>query len=423
MTRTRWLLTALLAAISVALVAWLMRSIEWVDADVRTYAKGEAARDRFYVAKQLVRRLGASVTTARTFEQLPPPGTTLVLGSRHWNMFPGREAALRRWIDEGGHLVVLQSAWSTSGDTPRWVPMRSAPLPRHDGAAAAASAASAAAAEAASAAAAERFGMPAPPGAPCTDFFEPEQTRGAFGAPRHYRVCGVPMRLLRARDSTWLLAGADGPVALRVPYGRGDITANAIEGSFANTALLRGDGALALAAILQLQPGDRVSFVDEETRARFLALLWENGAPALWLAAGAILLLLWRGGARFGPLLADAPTARRSIDEQIRRTAAFIAGGGGAALHRASVRALDEEARRSIPNYSGLLSASERSAAIAGKTEADAASLRAAMSVAAKSDRHHLATAITRLERARRALLPGRHRSLHHPLCTDSSPP
>ena len=30
----------------------------------------------------LARRLGASVTTVRDFERLPPPGQTLVIGSR-----------------------------------------------------------------------------------------------------------------------------------------------------------------------------------------------------------------------------------------------------------------------------------------------------------------------------------------------------
>jgi hypothetical protein len=174
--------------------------------------------------------------------------------------------------------------------------------------------------------------------------------------------------------------------------------------------------------MLQPRPGEPIWFFDEETRARFLAVLWDNGAAALLLAAAAIALLLWRGGTRFGPLLADAPPARRSIGEQVRRTAAFIAAGGGAALHRASVRALEEEARRSLPGYTGLVGARERSEAIAQRTKTDPAALAAAMSLPARADRHRLAAAIARLERARRALLPGRRRSPHRPLSSDSSP-
>jgi len=81
MTRIGWVMTALTAALVAALVAWFMRSIEWVDVDVPYPARGEAARDRFYVAKQLTRRLGASVTTVRDLERLPPAGATLVIGS------------------------------------------------------------------------------------------------------------------------------------------------------------------------------------------------------------------------------------------------------------------------------------------------------------------------------------------------------
>ena len=444
MTRTAALVAALLAALAVALVAWFMQAIEWTEIEVRTPPRGEAARDRFYAAKQLARRLGAEVTAVRSFERLPPPGATLVLGSRRWNMFPGREAGLRHWIEAGGHLVVLQSAWSAQGDTPDWVPMRSRQLRRHDGAASSATAASpparAGPAPAASApaenadsehdadadadAAAEVFAelLPRRPGH-CAEYAEPARLAGAFGAPRRYRICGSASRLLRADTASWLLAGREGVIAARVPYGHGDISASALEGSLSNGPLLRDDGALAFAALLQLKAGDRVWFVDEETRARFLALLWQNGAPALLLAAVATLLLLWRGGARFGPLLAERPRARRSIGEQVRRTAAFIAAGGGTALHRASVRALEEEARRSIAGYGALFGARERSEAIARRTGVDAAALAGALSAPGRSDRHLLAAAIARLEHARRALEPARRRTAPTSHASQPSPP
>jgi len=419
MTRIGRVMTALVAAIIAALIAWFMRSIEWVETDVPTPARGEAARDRFYVAKQLARRLGASVTTVHDLERMPPVGATLLIGSRRWSMFPGREAALRRWVDAGGRLVVLQSAWSAEGETPRWVPMRSAPL-RRDGPAAPASAAAAAASAPRDI---DAFLALLAKGAPCDDFVEPEGIDPAFGAARHYRLCGQQIRVLHAAAPTWLLRSSEGAVAARVGYGRGDITANALDGSFDNRALVRDDGALAFAAMLQLREGDTVWFFDEETRARFLSLLWDRGAPALLLAGAAIMLLLWRSGTRFGPLLADTARARRSVGEQVRRTAAFIAAGGGAALHRASVRALEEEARRSIAGYATLLGARERAEAIARSTREDAASLGAAMSPLQRPDRHRLATAIARLERARRALLPDRRRSPRRPSSTEPSLP
>jgi len=212
-------------------------------------------------------------------------------------------------------------------------------------------------------------------------------------------------------------------MAARVRYGQGDITANAIEGSFDNAVLVSPFNALAFAAMLQLREGDDVWFFDEETRARFLSLLWDRGSPALLLAAAAILLLLWRSGTRFGPLLADTARARRSVGEQVRRTAAFIAAGSGAALHRASIRALEEEARRSIAGYANLVGGRERAEAIARTTREDAVALGAAMSPLQRPDRHRLATAIARLERSRRALLPDRRRSPRRPSSSDPSPP
>jgi uncharacterized protein DUF4350 len=427
MTRTRVFLSLLAAALVVALFAWLMRSVEWVDADVPVPPRGEAARDRFHAAKQLARGLGASVTTVRDFERLPPPAATLVLGSHRWNMFGDREAALRRWVEDGGHLVVLQSAWSATGETPGWVPMRSGRPPRRGGAASSPWAA-APDGPATDAPPSDRTAK-APPGsaaaarhARCGVLFEPPASAGAFGAPRSYRVCGAPSGVLFAREPLWQLASERGVVAARVSHGRGDITANAVAGSFDSGALLRDDGALAFAAMLQLRPGDVVWFFDEATRPPFLSLLWQHGAPALGLAALALALLLWRAGTRFGPLLADPPRARRSIGEQVRRTAAFIAADGGAALHRASVRALDDEARRSLAGYAGLVGARDRCDAIARRAHVDPALLLQAMNPSGRIDRRRLALAIARLERARRALLPERRTAVRRPPATDPSP-
>ncbi len=424
MSRIGWFLAALLTAFIVALCAWFLGAIEWVEVDVPTPARGEAARDRFYVAKQLARRLGASVTTVHELEHLPPPGATLVIGSRRWSMFPGREAALRRWVEAGGHLVVLQSAWSAEGDTPRWVPMRSAPLRRD------AAASSPAAAAMASIAAPAHRATRSPSrradhevATRCNHYAEPDEIDPPFGEPRRYFICGTPIRVLHADAPTWLLRSDEGVVAARVGYGRGDITANAIDGSLDNGVLVRDDGALAVrrrcCSCAKATPSGSSTRKRERACCRSC---WEHGAPAIVLAGC---------GAPASPLaqrrsLRPAPrrhgAARRSVGEQVRRTAAFIAAGCGAALHRASIRALEEEARRAIAGYATLLGTRDRAEAIAGTTRDDAAALAAAMGPLQRDDRHRLAAAIARLERARRALLPDRRRSPHRPSSSDPSP-
>lgn len=412
--QAQWLLGALAAALGVALAVWIGNAIEWVDVTVPVFAKGEAARDPLYAAKQLARKLGADVATVRSFEQLPPASATLVLASSRWNMFPGRDAALQRWVRDGGRLVALQSAWSADGEAPPWVPIRSRRRAR--GEAASAVAAAAAASDPVLAISKLMIG-------PCRRYAEPERSDGAFGSARAYRVCGRTSRTLRAAAPSWQIVADDGAVAVRVALGRGDVTSNAIEGSFENPSIVREDGSLAFAAMLQLRPGDQVWFLVDETRTPFLAALWEHGAPALVLALAALALALWRGGTRFGPRLLDAPLARRSIGEQVRRTAAFIVRGNAAALHAASVRALEEEARRSIASYAGLLGRSERSDAIARRSGSDPAALAAAMAPQHDASRRSAAAAIQRLERARRALVSGRSHNVHRPPASSEAPP
>jgi hypothetical protein len=415
--RTQWLVGAIVVALTIALAVLIGRAIEWVDVTVPIPPNGEALRDPFYAAKQLARKLGATVTTVRNFERLPPPGSTLVLASPRWAMFPGRDEALQRWVSDGGRLVVLQSFWSATGEAPPWVPIRSSRPPRRADPGAAAATAAAAAASDPVRALAELAASS------CKRYAEPDASIGAFGAPRTYFVCARPSFILRADAPRWQLAGDDGAVAVRVAVGRGDVTSDALEGAFANDALLQRDGALAFAAMLQLGTGDRVWFLVDETRAPFLALLWQHGAPAIVLALAALALALWRSGTRFGPRLLDPPLARRSIAEQVRRTAAFVGRGGGAALHVASIRALEDEARRSIANYAGLLARRDRSDAIARKTGTDPVALAAAMSPMAHPERKSVAAAIHRLEDARRALAAGGRRSLHRPASADASPP
>src|SRR5262249_52299120 len=72
-----------------------------------------------------------------------------------------------------------------------------------------------------------------------------------------------------------------------------------------------------------------------------LSLMWSAGWPVIVLALILVLLALWRGAPRFGPLEAPPSTARRSLAEQIRGTGQFtLRVGGGRALQAAALPAL-----------------------------------------------------------------------------------
>ena len=109
-------------AVLAGLAAWLVSRTEWVDVLVATPPRGEAASDELFAAKQLLRRLGARVEAPDNLDRLPPAGATLVLVSPQWNLFPERDAQLRRWVEGGGHLVLPN--FTSFGDEIEWVPIR-----------------------------------------------------------------------------------------------------------------------------------------------------------------------------------------------------------------------------------------------------------------------------------------------------------
>jgi hypothetical protein len=395
MTPARWW-TLAAVVLMIAGGIWLSNAIEWVDIDVPTFAKNEAARDRLYAAKSLVRRLGGHVASPRSLDKLPPVTAILFLSSAHWNMFPGRDAALRHWVEGGGRLVFAEVPFFREQFVPAWAPLRNVadvtPPP------------AASASEPASAPTSIAELMRVRPDR-CRVLSEPAAVQPAFGAARSFRVCGSAYtRLSSPVGAQWSVGDPTGTRMSRVAVGQGSVAASTMRGAFANNNIVNADGALAFVAALDLRAGDEVWFVDEEARTPFLRALWSSALPALLLGLAALALLLWRGGPRFGPLAVEPGAARRSIGEQIRRTAAFIAAGRGEALHRASLRALEAAAGRVIPDFASLPALADRAQAIASRCGSDPVALASAMQM---PKRHRaLAGAIAELERARRALLP-----------------
>lgn len=387
-------------AVALALVGagvWIAFNTEWVEVQVPVAPRGEAARDPHYAVKQLVRRLGGEVRAPLNLERLPPPGATLVLSSWHWNIFPERELALRRWVEAGGHLVVQD--W-TRDKSLEWVPIETVSAvgsPRASNGSLPPRAASAPAAPPRRA----PFGLPAEP--PCHEAREASDAFGAYGEPRSYRLCVWDAWVLRSRvPVSWSLLGPRGAELLRVAVGQGSVTAINTRLTD-NRRIVEADHALAFVAALRLRAGDTVWFVDSETRTPLLAAIWQSGAPAVLLGALALAAALWRGGVRFGPRAPSAAPARRSVAEQIRGTAAFVFSRNGAALHRAQLRALEDAARRRIRDHDRLDRAS-RAQAIASFTALDAGALARAMDPSPKRPRRELTATLAMLETAARRL-------------------
>ncbi|HEX6706755.1 MAG TPA: DUF4350 domain-containing protein [Albitalea sp.] len=367
------LLNGIVALAVLACMAWVVQNTEWVDRTVDVPPRGEALTDPHYAVKQLLRHLAVPVVSPTGDGWLPPPTATLVLGRWHGDLFPQRDEALRRWVEGGGHLVLHDGPprrWRA------WAPIE-AIHPKGSGAA-----------------------SPA-----CVELTEPADLTPAYGERHGMRACIGDRAFLRSAAPTeWSLDAPAGPQALRIAVGRGKVTA--LRG-WMHGRLLENDHALAWVAALHLQPGTEVWFVDIGQRMPLLRQVWHSGAAAVLLGAIGLALALWRGAVRFGPPAPAAPLARRSVAEQIRDTANFIFASGGAALHRAQLRALEQAARRHVVDHDRL-DRRGRAAAIARLAALDAEALSSAMAPSLRRSRRELAATLTLLETAVRRLAPHR---------------
>jgi len=412
-----WLLRGLLALVVAGAVAWLASCTEWVEVEVPIPARGEAAKNDLYVTQQLVRRLGATVATPTSFAELPPPRATLLLNSWYWDLFPERAQRLKAWVEGGGHLVMYAGDINHK-QLKAWLPIQRVDPPAKPRKPAASAPA---ASEDDDEDADEEDDTPAPSAAPasspgifkantppCQDGHEPDTVPGSYPGPRQpFKVCawtrfGWTMRA--TVTPSWLLQGDDGPLAVRAPLGRGQVTALMASNLLSNDRVLRGDNALVAVAALQARPGSDIWFVTEEKRPHLLRWLWQEAWVAVLLAAATLALALWRSARRFGPLAPVTTPGRRSMAEQIAGTAQFLRREGPEALLSAQIRALETVARGHVRHYDKL-GRGERALAIAQATGLNAEALGLALDKSLARRRVDLPATLELLETARRLLL------------------
>jgi hypothetical protein len=409
-----WLVRGLLIAAALGTAAWVASCTEWVDVDVRTPPRGEAAKNDLYATQQLLRRLGAHVATPSELAQLPPPRATLMLSSWHWDLFPERAQRLKAWVEGGGHLVLYASNLDHE-QLKGWLPIKRQAPPRlrppetsgdapddedddED-------------AELAPPAPTVRRARPA-----CQDAVEPDSVPAAYpDGERRFKLCGLSYASTRWTLHTrstplWLLQGPGGPLVLRTALGQGQVTVILPWGLLDNQRVLEGDDGLVAIAALQVRPGAQVWFVTEEARPPLLSWLWREAWVVVLLGGAALALALWRGARRFGPLVATPAPGRRSMAEQITGTAQFLRREGPEALLDAQIRALEMAARNHVRHYD-TLDRSQRAAAIAKATGQDATALALALDQRLARRRVDLPATLELLETARRLLVQHRHNS------------
>jgi hypothetical protein len=400
------------AALAVALGLWLTSATEWATRDAWEPPKGEAATDPHFIVKQFLARLGATVTEQRGLATMPPQGSTMLLQAYHWRFLAGRPEALKAWVEQGGHLVVFHDVGKDE-TIEKWlgVDFRPEPKPRRaEAASAPASAGSQPAAEAGD----DESGDDAwneddeneeEDDEPCPPLTEPIGQPGWYGTARRYDVCasGDPW-LKTSRPMLWSVSDPVGVRALRLQVGRGSVTLSTAWTLPRRARLLDEDEGALLAALVQLRPGQPIWLVLDEESPGIVATLWRQAPMAVLLSITALLLLLWRWGTRFAPLVAETPLGRRSMAEQVRGTAAYLLRHGPAALHRAQWRALNDAAEAHLPGWRRMNPA-QRIAALAQHAGLPTAELDKACHPASLSDAASTGRALALMEAARRRLV------------------
>ena len=318
----------------VALGAWLVYATEWVDVEVPTLPRGEAARD------PLLRDQAARAPPRRQGRLAAEPRPRCRRRARRWcsarrlePRSPSARSGCVRWVEAGGRLVVdaagdrrehrlaavprcrnrarLQRAARrrTTGDV--------GPDDRPTCGRAAADTPARPPRSRSSARATIRSSS-----ARCSPRPRPRaRTRprtalrvcSASGGPASSRQAGVAARGSRRQG---------GARALRAALGQGRVTVSALRPAAqprsASTATRLG-----ARGALELRPGDEIWFVAEEERAAAAAAGsgMRPGRRSL-LGSLALALALWRGALRFGPLAARAAAGTalgRRADPRHRR--------------------------------------------------------------------------------------------------------
>ena len=393
-----YLLPVLVVMLALAgLAVWIARNTYWAEVQVPQPLQGEAATNPTYGAQKLVALLGGQAQRLRLASERSAQPGVLVLAHFEWSLIDRRRSDLQRWVQQGGHLVVDDSTASdaqfeTWSGISKEFPKAKRPTDT--------------AADDADASAEATAGQPMAP-----------------AGPRRRDTCGQytvspPVQFLRtlwlcdlhgfgwlasSSPVLWSLRNDNGYQALRVAVGRGTVTR--VKGEvFGSRELLRADNGLLFAYVAQLHRGQRVSFLAQTQAPPLAALIWHFAAPVVLLVALALLLWLWRGAVRFGPLSAATDPARRSLAEQIRGTANFaLRFGAGRSLRIAAQRALFEAARQRIVGFAHL-PADSQAAALSMASGLEPQVLSNALAERDRSG-HELIDDLTSLVLVRRALL------------------
>jgi hypothetical protein len=319
MSWQRLLPPAIVLALGLAGI-WLLYNLELVPQRVWTGFQGEAKRNPWYAAEQLIARMDGRVHAAKSvpaLKALPAEGV-LFLPRRLGAINRDEQLKLLQWVEAGGHLIVEAEAprqpdpiLDALGMNRKMVDTRRA----------------------------ARFAEAMFPGATTALKVEISQ-----------------WRTLEAKDAAFALKGRDATWLVHAKRGAGRVTALTDLNFAGNMQIRHFDHAEFLWQLTQLSPRPgAVAFFHSPVKLSLAAWLLEHAWAVL--AAAALLLAAWlaRIVPRFGPVAPDPEPARRRLLDHLRASGRFQwAAGGGRELAEAARDAALRRVMRALPDFAAL---------------------------------------------------------------------
>ncbi len=337
---------------------------------------GEAAANRYLAAQRLLERMGIEVRSLKLGElsSLPPHNGTLILPTERRTLSRERTRLLKRWVDQGGHLIVV--TWTLWDEEDR----REDPLLDPLG------------------------------------FRQYAQLEGVESVLALASVSGREQPLSVQHDprfrfedredrATWSIEDANGTHLLQAPVLQGTLTALTDDLFMTNYTIAEHDHAELMYRLARTDGRTGpVWIVFAEEWPGPWQLLWENGWAVVVALAFLISSWIWMRSRRFGPLLPDPPRDRRSLMEHIEASGRFHWRHAGARmLADASRGALMERVRLRHPGWLAL-SPAELAKRLGESADVPLWRINRALAFRPELEPEHFAEDVATMEQLTRAL-------------------
>lgn len=273
----RWLLPVGILALAALGVLWFVSAYERAPAREWVGPSGEARRNPYLAAERFAGRMGLRTRQLRALPELDGlRGGVLLLPSRRQALDPRRLRSIVAWVEGGGHLIAEAELFGVAD-----------PLLDLLGV--------------------QRISV-TPPAA------KPPPVELPNGRKLNVSIFGTA--LLQAPDK-------DAARLVFITRGKGMVTAASGLQFARNNLIGIGDNAEFLWYLLELTPAAELQVYLRPERLSLWAFLKEHAAPVLAATAALLVLWLWRTAPRFGPVVPDAPPARRRLLDHLRASGRY----------------------------------------------------------------------------------------------------